>query len=507
MIENNEIITDGMGKKYFDTLRKKTRWEEYTYDASKKASEKKIPKMKILATPLKVQIPSKDNPRYEHIRSFEDHDLSNNLVLEMIIRNEEFQDFVYETQVVDFEFEDKPLELKKSYYKKLQSKVIEKFGFDINNVESLIALHPYINEQIFNSADNIANESLIVNPPFISDIINGLQLVIEHYLEKKQLHIVIPGDYEPIDNRDLENIDEKEKLFVKIVDPINKNLEYIPLSIYLENKDKFIRVDEILYRLTASQTHLMSGIDDEIIEKYLHLVCIPVTILGKEKFISLDQEALPIEFLDKEFRDSITGDDFIECNLKDSKHQEILPRLKLPSSKSLNVTLNQDLPIEEQLEKIRNLHLNASKTKSFVEVFDQELEKIEKYTEIKNPKKISKKKELRNRDYTNAFWIYDLYKILEDKFNEKIVTLEEEAQINKQKIKDNPQYYSNEIKQHEYDKIDERLKNNLPLFSKEALDFEIKDITDLEISKLRGLSSLIQKYIDKSKFRNIILGQ
>ena len=174
MEQENEIIADGMGKKYFDLLRKRTLWEEYTYDAGKIESAQKISKMKTLDTPIKVQIPSKDNVRYKHIRSFEDHDLSNNLVLEMIIRNEEFQDFVYETQVIDYEFEDKDLELKKSYYKKLQSEVIDKFGFDINNVESLIALHPYINERITDHMENVANESLTLNPPFISDIINGL---------------------------------------------------------------------------------------------------------------------------------------------------------------------------------------------------------------------------------------------------------------------------------------------------------------------------------------------
>lgn len=508
MQQEKKIFTKGIGKKYFDIPRKKTLWEEYTYDAGKIASGQGIFKMKTLDTPIKVQIPSKDNVRYEHIRSFEDHDLSNNLVLEMIIRNEEFQDFVYETQVIDYEFEDKPLELKKSYYKKLQSKVIDKFGFDINNVESLIALHPYINERITDHLENVANESLILNPPFISDIINGLQLVIEFYLEKNKLYILIPGDYEPIDNKSLENIDkDKEKLFVKIVNPINKNFDYIPLSVYQENKNKFVRIDDFFYRLTPSQTHLMSGIDDEIIEKYLHLVCIPVTTFGKEKLVSLAQEPFPIEFLDKEFRDSLTGDDFIECNLKDSKQHEILPRLKLPSSKSIEITINQDLPLEEQWEKIRNLHLNANKTKSFLEVFDKEIEKADGKAEIKDPKKIAKRKDLRNRDYANAFWIYDLYKIIEIEFKKKEAELENEANSNKKKIEENPQYSSKEIKQHEYDKIDEKLTNNKYLFSKEILEQEIKTITGLEISKLRGLRSLIYRYIDKSKFRNVILGQ
>lgn len=506
MQQENHIIIDGMGKKYFDTLRKKTRWEEYTYDASKKASETMIiTKMKTINTPIKVHIPSRDNPRYEHIRSFENHDLSNNLVLEMIIRNEEFQDLVYNTQVINFEFEHKDLKLKEDYYKKLQSVVIDKFGFDIKNVETLIALHPYINEQVADCIDSVANESLILNPPFISDIINGLELVIEFYLKKNKLYILIPGDYEVIDKSSLEDL-EIGKLFVKTANKNNKDFDYILLSVYEKYKDRFYRVDDLFYRKTPSQTHLMDGIDDEIIEKYLHLVCIPVTTFGKEKLVSLAEEPFPIEFLDKEFRDSLTGDDFIECNIKDSNHKEILPRLKFPSSKSLDITINQDLPIEEQLEKIKNLHLNDKKTKSFLEVFDKELEKLEKYTEIKNTKKIAKNKELRNRDYANAFWIYDLYKIIEIEFKKKEAELESEDNSNKKKIKKNV-HYGKEDKNHEYKRIDEQLKHNKRLFSLEALETEILEITGLETSKLRNLRSIMQKYIDESKFRNIILGQ
>ena len=507
MEQENEIIADGMGMEYFDLLRKKTLWEEYTYDAGKKASEEKIiTHMKALGIPIEVQIPSKDNPRYEHIRSFEDHDLSNNLVLEMIIRNKEFQDFVYETQVVDFEFEDKPLELKKSYYKKLQSKVIEKFGFDINNVESLIALHPYINEQITNNIENVANENLILNPPFISDIKNGMTRVIDYYFKKQKLYILIPGSYQKVDNEDLNNLEDKSRLYIKIVNPSSLRDDYILLSIYENNPNIFRRLDDYIYKLPPLKLDKVHEINHDFILKNFQFLGIPVTTFGKEKIVSLAEENFPIEFLDKEFRDSLTGDDFIECNLKDSKHQEILPRLKLPSSKSLQVTINQDLPLEEQLEKIRNLHLNASKTKSFLEVFDKEIEKVNGKAEIKNPKKISKKKELRNRDYANAFWVYDLYEIIGKEFKKKEAELENEADSNKNKIEKNS-HYSKEGKNHEYDKIDDKLENNKPLFSPEILEHEIKKITGLEISKLRGLRALIHKYIDKSKFKNVILGQ
>ena len=39
------------------------------------------------------------------------------------------------------------------------------------------------------------------------------------------------------------------------------------------------------------------------------------------------------------------------------------------------------------------------------------------------------------------------------------------------------------------------------------LDKEIKKITNLEISKIRGLHSLMKEYIEECKFKNIILGK
>ena len=139
----------------------------------------------------------------------------------------------------------------------------------------------------------------------------------------------------------------------------------------------------------------------------------------------------------------------------------------------------------------------------FVDIFNQEIDAIEKITNLRH---ITKSKEKHNRDYANAFFIYDLFKIIGSEFEKKISELEQEAKAAKDKIKDNPRY-SKEDKNHEYDKIDEKLENNKSLFSPEILEHEIKKITGLEISKLRGLRALIHKYIDKSKFKNMILGQ
>ncbi len=40
--------------------------------------------MKLLDSSIKIQIPSTKNARYLHIKNFQDHDLSHNLVLDIV---------------------------------------------------------------------------------------------------------------------------------------------------------------------------------------------------------------------------------------------------------------------------------------------------------------------------------------------------------------------------------------------------------------------------------------
>ncbi len=505
MEQENEIITDGMGKKYFDLLRKKTLWEEYTYDAKCETSKNNIRStMKALDSPIKIQIPSKDNVRYLHIKNLENHDLSHNLVLDMIIRNEKFQNYMYDVATIDFKFENMPQESKEKYYKKLQSEIIKKFGFDIKDEVMLIAHHPYINEQITNNIENVANENLILNPPFISDIKNGMTRVIDYYFKKQKLYILIPGSYQKVDNEDLNNLEDKSRLYIKIVNPSSLRDDYILLSIYENNPNIFRRLDDYIYKLPPLKLDKVHEINHDFILKNFQFLGIPVTTFGKEKIVSLAEENFPIEFLDSEFKASLSEDDMIDLSIQDTKYKSILPDIKLSNSKSVNININPNLSHQELMEKITNLQLNTQNIKSFVDIFNQEIDAIEKITNLRH---ITKSKEKHNRDYANAFFIYDLFKIIGSEFEKKISELEQEAKAAKDKIKDNPQYDSKKAKKHEYDKIDVNLKKHKLLFSKTKLDYEIQKITNLEISKLRGLHALMKEYIDDSRFRNVILTQ
>lgn len=498
---NKNTPIKNIGEKYFETIRRKTLlWQEYIYDLKQNVIDSHVKVlMEATKVPIKIQIPSKKNIRYKSIENFEDHNLSNNLALEMIIRNKEFQEYMFLTEAIEIEFENKNLQSKQKYYKELQRTVIEKFGFNIKDSFNLLACHPFINERIDDFVENIGNEILILNPPFISDFENGLQKVIDFYLKKQQLFALIPSEFEKIDHTDLKNY--KEKLYIKIIDPLTLKNDYIPYSIYQKFQEEFNRVDNFFYRLPPSQKFIMDSVD-ELLEKYLSFLCIPIITFGKEKLISLSEQEIPIEFLDKDIYSLFTEEDLIDPSIKDSEVKPIFPDLKLRSSKSINFNINLEHSSSLN-EKIKNLQSNSGKIRSFADNFDMQIEKIEK---VKNSKHISKK-EFRNRDYANAFFIYDLYNIIGKEFENKISELEKEAETNKNKIKENPQYDTKEIKEHEYNKINEKLEKNKSLFSKTYLDKEIQKITNLEISKIRGLHSLMKEYIEECKFKNIILGK
>lgn len=495
-----------IGEKYFETIRKKTSlWQEYTYDGKQEAIKTEIKStMKALDIPIKIQIPLKENIRYKNIENFEDHNLSNNLALEMIIRNKEFQEYMYNIAIIDFEFENKNPELKNNHYKKLQRELIEKFGFDIKDALSLKGHHPYINEQIIDYLDDVANENLILNPPYIRDLNNGLRRVIDFYFNKKKLYILtLPTNYEIITSENAKNANEK-RLFAKIINPDTNEADYILLSVYEKYKQYFERIDEFIYLLPDIKLEVIeSELSDDFIKNNLKYLGIPVVTFGTEKIVLLSEDPFPIEFLDKEFIFSLSEDETLDSHFKDSLTKSILPKLKLINSKRITTAINSDLSSNETKAIILNLQ-NNSNIKSFSEILNLEIEEVLK---VKNLKHISKNKELRNRDYANAFFIYDLYNIIGKEFENKILELENEAKIDKNKIKENPQYDTKESKEFEYNKINIKLEKNKSLFSKTYLDKEIQKITNLEISKIRGLHSLMKEYIEECKFKNIILGK
>jgi len=497
-----EVINNDRGEKLFEINRKKTLWDDYTYDIKTVAKKNNFNLvMSSSKSPVTYELPSKNNIRYTYIQNLKDYNLSNSLVLDMIIRNKEFQNYMYYFRTIDFEFEYKSPELKVERYKKLKQELIEKFGFDIKD-EQKILFHPYINEAIVDNNEKVLHDFLILNPPFISDLKDGLLKVMNFYLKKKQLYRCIkPTNYELINPKDIENYSDRQ-LFVTILNPESMQPDLMRYDVYQSRGTHLWRIGDTLHIIPSVKEVVLTEISDELIDEFFDEICVPITTYGERKLVSLGEEFFPIEFIDKDFISSISNDDYLDYCNQDSIQMTNLPNIKLRSTKSVNVSLNADLPREELMAYIDKLR-GSKDIKSFTEVFHKEIEKIE------NPKHlnaIAKKSELRNRDYANAFFIYDLYKIIGKVFHSKELELKQEAEAQKLKIVKNEQYGKKQ-KKHEYDKIEDKLQNHLKLFNKTALDNEICKLTNIEISKVRALHALMTSYIDDYKFKNIILGK
>ncbi|WP_434579834.1 hypothetical protein MLC52_07180 [Sulfurimonas sp. NW15] len=497
-----ELINNDIGEKLLEINRQKTLWDEYTYDIDMVVKDHNVRlTMKSSMSPVKCEIPAKDNVRYTYIQNLEDYNLSNSLVLDMIIRNKEFQNYIYYVRTIDFEFEHKSSVLKEERYKQLKQGLIEKFGFNIEDEQKLL-FHPYVSESIVDSNEKILHDFLILNPPFINDLKNGLIKVMNFYLQKKQLYRFIqPTHYELINSDNIEDYSDKN-LFVYIIHPESMKADFMRYDVYKDRGTHLTKINDSLYTIPPVKEVVLTEISDELIDKHLHEICIPISTDGEEKLVSLGEKNFPIDFLDKDFISSISDDDYINSSHQDSLQLVNLPSIKLKSNKSINVSLNVDLPREELIAYIDKLK-GSKDIKSFIEVFDEKIEEIENPKQIKV---IAKKRELRNRDYANAFYIYDLYKIIGKEFHKKELELKEEAEAQKVRISENIQY-GKEQKKHEFAKIEERLQNHLKLFNKTVLDDEICKLTKIEISKVRALYALLKGYIDEYKFKNVILGK
>lgn len=505
-----------LSEKYDELMSKKDnlQWEEYIYNAEDIAKKNDIiGRMNAVKEPIKIKIPKKENLRYRHIKSFGEENLSNNLALEMLIRNNSFLNsaclsYEIEHNLLQKEFEQKNIDLNK----KVSENLRENFGYDSNDELLLRLNHPYFNEF---TSHNIANEYSIINPPFLEDIENGINRLIEYYSKNNKLYLFQPSkpdELEIIKDPDIDDfLKTGNKVFVKVFDFMDDGHAFIPKSM-LEENDFWTRLDNHFYKIKPLKITLLSNLDEEgkeFIEnlKFQNLdirnfYCIPISEESSRfDYLPVKVKQLPLEFLDKGFLKTISESEKKNLENKDSTYHRLLPTLQLKSSKTILLSFNPNKPEKEIIDLIKNLNKESEKVKSLDEILNIEIEEIIKPNDSK---KIAKNKNLRNRDYANAFHIYDLYKIIGKEFENKIKALEKEKNTLIDKIEQDKNL-SQKAKKHENDKIKNKFDNNKWLFNKKALDIEITSITKLEITKVRALHTLLKEYIEDEKLKSLIL--
>jgi hypothetical protein len=176
------------------------------------------------------------------------------------------------------------------------------------------------------------------------------------------------------------------------------------------------------------------------------------------------------------------------------------PTLKIENTFKIDMIINPNLPKDEliaYISKIKDEYdKNNSIIKSPLELLGEELDKSE---EIKS-KALPKDKEKRKKTMADAFYIYDTWKILEIHYAEKTKELKEKLKKDIQDAKHKPDYKS---------VIDTlKINNEIDLnnYTKVSLKTEIASQLNISIDTVDKLHTLMIKYIDNLKYKELITG-
>ena len=447
-------------------------WENYTYEIK---NEDILARAKAIEENIKILIPKINHPRYTHLRDLKNSHLSSNrMALELIIRNNEFKDlFMQAEYILDKNLYDEFSNEYERIYKELKSK----FGFSFIDRKQLLSL-PYFNESTTIEPNQ---DFLITNPPYISDIENGIYRVIEYYANKKSLYYINKPIF-----REVKGINEdevkllSENLYVKI----DSNFEFMIFSIY--NKDKHKRVNDKFYERVVIEEKLIDvdELNPDFINKNLNDIAIEVDINGKKLKHLVITPKFSLELIERGFINTLKESEkeqllyVIEQN---SFVEYQLPILNLAGSRYVNFLINIDASEKNILENIKKLKSEKNNIKSKYEILEIENRKDE-IIDVSN--KALSKGDTRIRNFADALYTYDIYKIIESKFEEIKEKINSENSVNK-------------ISNMEY---------QLNLFSKQKIIYILEEIINKRETTIRTQIRLIEKLININEIKNIILG-
>lgn len=427
---------------------------------------------------LVVVIPKKDNPRYKQLEKYnESHFSYNRVAVELLIRNKEFistlNDLNEAERVLeanDFCNDDAMSRFKEAFFILKQD-----FGYDISDKIKLYNL-PYFNKKLTKLLDDYY---LINNPPYINDLENGINKVINYYFNKRKLYLLRNPIYVEI-----ENLSENEAKYFK--DDIYVKIDednYVSYKFFLQNTSNIKRLDDKFYDL--KENNIIIDSEEEISKiKNNKLLAIKIKINEQEFFHPFEDGNLSIEFLDKDFIASIPEVDKLKLISQIQRKSDIqvnIPILNIDCSKYVNILINLDTPDEILLKDIKLLKESKSKIKTINEVLNGEKEKTNSIKFKKSLKLSSQVNQIKE-----SLYLYDICEIIMKEAKEKQNKIEEEIKKNTS----NQKYIKTQTSLYDENEIYKALSKHL----------KIKPAT------IKEKVSLITELLKKENIQNIILG-
>ena len=350
------------------------------------------------------------------------------------------------------------------------------FGYDISDQYKLYNL-PYFNKKLTKLLDDYY---LINNPPYINDLENGINKVINYYFNKRKLYLL----RKPI-CVEIENLSENEaKCFKDDIYVKTDENNYISYKFFLQNTSNIKRLDDKFYDLKENNIIIDSAEEEIYKPKNYKFLAIKIKINGQEVFHRFEDGNLSIELLDKDFITSIPEIDKLKLISQIQRKSNIefnIPILNIDCSKYVNILINLDTPDEILLKDIKRLKESTSKIKTINEVLNGEKEKTNSIKFKKSLKLSSQVNQIKE-----SLYLYDICEIIM-----------KEAQIKQTKI-------GEEIKKntskHKYIKTQTSLYDENEIYKALSKHLKIKPAT------IKEKVSLITELLKKENIQNIILG-
>jgi hypothetical protein len=299
-----------------------------------------------------------------------------------------------------------------------------------------------------------------------------------------------------------------------IIYEIPKFEEYIESKITLESIEdgaekllKYLQSNNLLRYIPQFRKHVSKDLNNLTIEELLEYKNFFFFYGEKDNikyncgiFNDLDLSIVPKEFL-------LIQKDNIKKNGKIDSNFFSRPKLHIPKDidKTIDLKINPNLPKDELIAYISKIKDEYDEDNSIIknslELLGEELDKSEKM----KSKALPKDKEKRKKTMADAFYIYDTWKILEIHYAEKTKELKEKLEKEIQSIKNNLNYDKYDRKS----KIDDAKRNNefnLSNYTKVSLKTEIASQLNISIDTVDKLHTLMIKYIDNLKYKELITG-
>ncbi|MFA6137170.1 MAG: hypothetical protein WC667_03705 [Sulfurimonas sp.] len=316
-----------------------------------------------------------------------------------------------------------------------------------------------------------------------------------------------------IRNNNVKNILDKIDYLtaLKCKTSIHPNINKLNESITPEEKEKYLTLG--LYHLNE----LTNELENDLINKYfiypdgykkkiksndnyLLIKKILNDTTGNQKFSYKSNQKEAIGF-------TIAQGIYTESKIFDISNITTNFKRQVYDSNQTSVFLNLSLPKQELIKYITHIKDTMDSSdkriiKSPLELLGEELDKSE---EPKSAKKLPRNYQEKKAAIVDAFFVYDIYKVLTPYYKIKKTEATEKKNKEVKKIRQSKEF-DRDQKKFYIENINIDYRHDIDEWNKLALKNEIVSISGLSKDKIEIYSAYMTEYIDDLKYKELIIG-